>query len=133
MIIIDGYNVIHKWKSLIKFKGNMNLARSRLIEIMANYQGYIGEEVLIVFDSSLNNKPYSGIVPDNIKVEYAPSGQTADTFIERYVYAHSMPNQITVVTGDRLFRMTVTHKNVCLLTPEQFEEEVSNVCTRREQ
>lgn len=124
MIIVDGYNVIHKWKTLVKFKNNMELARSRLIEILANYQGYIGQEVIVVFDSSLEDKPNQGTVPPNIQVVFAPRGQSADTFIERFVYSHSSPSSITVVTEDRLFRMTVSHKGVYILTPEMFEEEV---------
>lgn len=131
MIIVDGYNVIYKWKTLVKFKNNMKLARERLIETMANYQGYIGEEIIIVFDSALKDKPYSGATPSNIQVVFAPQGTSADTFIERFVYSHSIPSTITVVTGDKLFRMTVSHKDVYTMIPERFEEEVNKVCSRR--
>ena len=131
MIIVDGYNVIYKWRTLVKLKDNMRLARERLIDVMANYQGYIDEEIMVVFDSSLKNKPYAGSLPSNIQVVFAPQGQSADTFIERFVYAHSIPSTITVVTGDRLFRMTVSHKDVYTMIPERFEEEVNKVCSRR--
>lgn len=132
MIIVDGYNVIYKWKSLARFKDNMELARSRLIEVLANYQGYIDEEVMVVFDSSLRDKPYPGAIPNNLQVVFATEGQTADTFIERFVYSHNNPSQITVVTADSLFRMTVSHKDVYIIAPEQFEREVEKVCSRRE-
>ena len=131
MIIVDGYNVIHKWRSLVRFKNNMELARARLIEALANYQGYIDEEIIVVFDSSLRDKPYPGAIPPNIQVVFAPQGQSADTFIERFVYSHHIPSQITVVTGDRLFRMTVSQKDVCIIIPEKFEKEVDKVCSRR--
>lgn len=131
MIIVDGYNVIHKWKSLAKFKKDMELARSRLIEVLANYQGYIGEEIIVVFDSSLKDKPHPGAIPPNIRVVFAPQGQSADTFIERFVYSHNDPARITVVTGDSLFRMTVSHRDVNIMIPEKFEGEVNETCSRR--
>lgn len=132
MIIIDGYNVIYKWKGLAKFRNNMELARSKLIDTLANYQGYIEEKIIVVFDSSLKDKPYSGHFPVNIQVVFAPSGQSADTFIERFVYSFDKPSELTIVTGDRLFCMTVSHKDVYILAPEKFEREVTKICSGRE-
>lgn len=131
MIIVDGYNVIYKWKSISKFVYNIDLARSRLVNILANYQGYIEEEVVIVFDSSIRKSAEnSPDTPQNIKVIYAPNSQGADIFIEKMVSSHSKPESITVVTGDVLERTAVTGSGANSISPEKFEEEVVKICKK---
>jgi len=131
MFIIDGYNVIYKWKSLSGLKDNMELARSRLIDALVNYQGYTGEDIMVVFDSSVNDNSTSETILPGINVVFTQKGQTADTFIERFVYAHPDPSKITVVTADRLFCMTVLQKNSSIIAPDRFEEEVNRVCMKK--
>lgn len=128
MIIVDGYNVIYKWKTLGKFVYNIELARSRLINMLSNYQGYIGDEVVIVFDSSIRDVPEFENIPQNIQVIYAPSNQGADIFIEQMVSSHKTPEDITVITGDMLERTSVTKSGAKTKAPERFEEEVKKVC-----
>lgn len=122
---MDGYNVIFKWKLLSKFIYNMDLARSKLINILANYQGYIGEDLAVVFDSA--SKTNIGGLEDvapNIRVVYAPSEQGADLFIEKMVSTSKKPEDITVVTGDLLERTAVGSFGAYTITPERFEKEV---------
>lgn len=128
MIIVDGYNVIYKWKYIRKFVYNMELARSKLINILSNYQGYTGEEVRIVFDSSIRESAQVEEIPQNVKVIYAPSDKGADIFIEQMVNLNENPNEITVVTGDTLERTSVINSGGNTITPERFEEEVRKVC-----
>jgi predicted RNA-binding protein with PIN domain len=128
MIIVDGYNVIYKWKSLSRFVYNIELARTRLVNILSNYQGYTGEEIVIVFDSSIRESAQYEDIPQNIKVIYAPSNQGADIFIEQMVNSSTNPSDITVVTGDVLERTSVIKSGAKTKTPERFEEEVKKVC-----
>lgn len=130
MIIVDGYNVIYKWRSLSRFLYNIELARVRLINVLSNYQGYIGEEVVVVFDSSIRGIAQYEDVPQNIKVIYAPSNQGADVFIEQMVNSNAVPEDVTVVTGDVLERTAVTASGAKTKAPERFEEEVINVCRK---
>lgn len=40
-LLVDGYNIIHSWPELKELaKDNLDAARTRLIDIMCNYQGY---------------------------------------------------------------------------------------------
>lgn len=128
MIIVDGYNVIYKWKSLSVFLYNIELARARLINVLSNYQGYIGEEIVIVFDSSIRESAQYEDMPQNIKVIYAPSNQGADIFIEKMVNSNAAPEDITVVTGDLLERRAVSGSGAKTESPERFEKEVIKVC-----
>lgn len=131
MIIIDGYNAIYKWESLNEFLYNIDLARERFINILANYQGYTGEEIVIVFDSSRSpDVSQSEKIGENLKIVYAAANQGADFFIERMTAVSKNPGQITVVTGDSLERMSVVRSGACVIRPEQFETEVMKIIKR---
>ena len=50
--MVDGYNVIFAWEELKSLaKTSMDAARTALIEILSNYQGYRRCKVIIVFDA----------------------------------------------------------------------------------
>lgn len=129
MILVDGYNVIFKWESLNKFRSNMGLARSKLINVLVNYQGYIEEDVIVVFDSSLENKvSCDQMFNSNFKVIYAPMNKSADLVIEQMVYSNINKDKITVVTGDTMERMTVVQMGAMVISPERFEKVVREEC-----
>lgn len=128
MIIVDGYNVIYKWKSLAKYVYNIELARARLIDILTNYKGYTGERVVVVFDSSIRDTAESDSMPHDIEVIYAPSNQGADIFIENIVSSYTGTEDVIVVTGDVLERTAVTKSGAITRAPERFEEEVKRIC-----
>ncbi|GAA3317811.1 NYN domain-containing protein [Ectobacillus funiculus] len=50
ILIVDGYNIIGAWKELRKLKDtDLQSARDVLIDKMADYQGFTGIKVIIVF------------------------------------------------------------------------------------
>lgn len=128
MILIDGYNVIYKWQSLAGYLNDMELARGRFMEMISNYQGYVEKEIRIVFDSSAKERRNDQLAPANIGVVFTSGGITADTYIERLVYADSNPARIMVITSDRLEQMMVAEKGAVVMSPEMFEKEVRGVC-----
>jgi predicted RNA-binding protein with PIN domain len=132
MILIDGYNVIYKWMCLAKYLCNIDLARDRFIDLIANYQGYTGEEIIIVFDSSrLSDAVQSEVVGKGLQIFYAPASQGADLFIEKRVAESKNAQDITVVTGDSMERMSVIRSGGSSIRPEQFEKEVMKVVKRQ--
>ena len=51
-LLVDGYNVIFAWDDLKALAAvNIDSARDKLIDIMSNYQGYVGCELILVFDA----------------------------------------------------------------------------------
>ena len=51
-LLVDGYNIIFGWEELNKLaKENLDLARTRLINIMCNYQGFRRCNLILVFDA----------------------------------------------------------------------------------
>lgn len=136
MIIVDGYNVIYKWKSFKKYVYNIDLVRQRLINILSNYQAYTGEDIKIVFDSSVEVQvdtvkqmaSNGDAVPANIEVIYAPSVKGADIVVEGIVYSYPNRQDIQVITGDGLERLAVKRLGASVMSPEKFEEEVLKIC-----
>ena len=49
---MDGYNVIFAWKELSELaKVNLDGARLKLLDILCNYQGITGVNLIAVFDA----------------------------------------------------------------------------------
>jgi len=85
-LIVDGYNIIGAWPELLKLKEiSLEDARDRLIDILADYQGYSGIKVYLVFDA--HQIPGLGGKYEHSKLEiyYTKEKETADELIERLV------------------------------------------------
>ena len=51
-LLVDGYNIIFSWKELNDLsKENLEAARTKLMDILCNYQGFKGCELILVFDA----------------------------------------------------------------------------------
>ena len=51
-LLVDGYNIIFAWQELKELADiNIDSARDKLIEKLANYQGYKGCKLILVFDA----------------------------------------------------------------------------------
>lgn len=52
ILLVDGYNVIGAWPELSFLKDrDLEAARDKLVEWMAEYQSYTGYRVVVVFDA----------------------------------------------------------------------------------
>ena len=71
-LLVDGYNVIFAWDDLKALAAvNIDSARDKLIDIMSNYQGYVGCELILVFDAyKVKQNPGSITKHGNIHVVY---------------------------------------------------------------
>lgn len=86
ILLVDGYNIIGAWEELRQMKEDrLADARDRLIERMAEYKGYTGWRVIIVFDAHL----IAGIEKKNrrhdVEVVFTREKETADERIEKLV------------------------------------------------
>ena len=67
-----------------------------------------GFEPIIVFDAYKNkDKLASKEEALGVSLIFTASNETADSYIERYVFEHIKSENITVVTSDRLEQMTI--------------------------
>lgn len=52
VLIVDGYNMICDWPVLKELKEkSLEEARAKLVELMAEYQAYMGYRIIVVFDA----------------------------------------------------------------------------------
>lgn len=102
ILLVDGYNIIGAWPELNELKQkDLAAARDRLVEQMAEYQGYTGYRVIVVFDAYY----VQGIARkyQNYKVEvlFTRENETADERIERLaIELSNIKTQIHVATSD---------------------------------
>lgn len=117
-LIVDGYNIIGAWPELAKLRDiELEQARDRLIDALADYQAYSGMKVYLVFDA--HQVPGLGGKYEQSKLEilYTKEKETADELIERltlglvgrrrhvYVATSDMAEQ-SVIFGQGAFRLT---------------------------
>ncbi|GAF66184.1 NYN domain-containing protein [Alkalihalobacillus trypoxylicola] len=102
ILLVDGYNMIGAWPELRKLRDkDLELARNRLVEVMAEYQAYTGYEVKVIFDAHMREgvgKKYNNY---RIDVIYTGKNETADEKIERLVFElKQLDTTIHVATSD---------------------------------
>ncbi|WP_026688643.1 NYN domain-containing protein [Alteribacter aurantiacus] len=101
-LLVDGYNIIGDWPELRDMqKHDLEDARDILIEKMAEYQGYTGTKVIIVFDAHM--VPGLGKKYTNYRLEivYTKEKETADERIEKLVRSlKRVDTEISVATSD---------------------------------
>lgn len=127
--LVDGYNVIFAWEELNEIaKVNLDGARGRLMDIMCNYQGYIDQELILVFDA-YRIKGHREEVVDyhNIHVVYTREAETADAYIERTTHDMAKEHQVTVATSDRLEQMIVVGDGARRISARELETEVERI------
>jgi predicted RNA-binding protein with PIN domain len=125
-LIVDGYNIIHAWRTVFDMENDsLENNRVKLIEMLSNYQGHTEYEIVIVFDAY---KVVDGIGSllkyDNIRIVYTKENQTADNFIERFVMDMRGMGNIIVATGDQLEQKTVLIKGGLRLTARELKYDI---------
>lgn len=102
ILIVDGYNIIGAWSELSELKNkDLASARDRLIEVMADYQGYTGYKVIVVFDAYEVKGIEKKYRKYNIDVIFTKAEETADERIEKLAAElNNINTQIHVATSD---------------------------------
>lgn len=102
ILIVDGYNMIGAWPELILLKDDrLEEARDRLIEMLADYHGFSGQRVILVFDAYRVPGLGASYKQHRLKIIYTKEKETADECIERLVRELSgRRRRIIVATSD---------------------------------
>lgn len=128
-LLVDGYNIIHAWPSLREIAAeNLDGARGRLMDILTNYCGHTGVELILVFDAYRIRGHQEEVVEyQNIHVVYTKEAETADAFIERTTHEIVGRNRVTVATSDRLEQMIVLGHGAYRMSAKELEREVERI------
>lgn len=108
-LLVDGYNIIFAWDELKDLAAdNFDSARTRLLDIMCNYQGYKKMTVIVVFDAyRVKGKSREVMEYNNIHVVYTKEAETADQYIEKTVHKLGGNHNVTVATSDALEQIII--------------------------
>ena len=138
--IIDGYNVIF-YSAQIRGLSDFDLEgeRESLIHAVADYSGYTGCELTVVFDAYNREDGEERVEKRaDIQIVFTPHDTTADAYIERLVYDMTGSMQrsqrterdlITVVTSDNTLQQVILACGATRMSSREFIAEIKRVKT----
>ena len=129
-LLVDGYNIIFAWDDLKDLaKVSLDAARGKLLDILANYQGYRKMTLIVVFDAY---KVQGGVGETfryhNIHVVYTRESETADSYIEKTVHAIAKESDVTVATSDAAEQMIIWGSGARRLSARELREDIRETC-----
>ena len=128
ILIVDGYNMIFSWANLKDLaKTDMHAARENLIDLIVSYQGYKGQEVILVFDGykTMDNLGSMKIV-GNTKIIYTKYGITADSYIEKLVHELKGKYHIEVASSDNLIQNAIFANSAKRISASELESKIKS-------
>lgn len=153
LVIVDGYNIIHKWSRLKKhmIRGDPARARQLLVDDLENLRSLKGWRIEVVFDGtgrstvgplgdSLANKPTrldqearASVSKYGVRVVFTGVGVEADSYIEsRCSAAKDVTQGVTtssfiVATDDSMIRMAGQNAGALCMSADRFVHELKAV------
>ena len=108
-LLVDGYNIIFAWEKLRELsRANIESARHQLMDILSDYQGFMGCTVILVFDAYRVEGGQGSVSKyHNIYVVFTKEAETEDQYIEKTVHRIGRKYQVTVATSDALEQVII--------------------------
>ncbi len=128
-LLVDGYNIIFSWDELNRLaKENLDLARTRLINILCNYQGFRRCNLILVFDAYRVKGNHREIETEmGITVVYTKEAETADMFIEKTAHELGRKHRVRVATSDNVEQIIILGNGAVRVSATEFLAEVTEV------
>lgn len=129
LLIVDGYNIIFALPELKELsKINIDSAKDALKDMLANYQGYKGCRVMVVFDG-YRKKGNPGSIEKyfDLEVIHTKQDETADAYIERTVHDLVSKYKITVATNDSLEQLTILSQGALRMSANMLVQDMEGV------
>ena len=127
IMIVDGYNVIGNWPELAKLKAedHFDVARDRLLDILAEYRSHENAKMIVVFDAMYVPGIGKSYAKWDLQVVFTKEDETADSYIERLAQDMNSPLvQLVVVTSDQAEQWTVFSRGALRISSRDFLKEV---------
>ena len=129
LLIVDGYNIIFALPELKELsKVNIDSAKDALKDMLANYQGFKGCRLMLVFDG-YRKKGNPGSIEKyfDLEVVHTKQDETADAYIERTVHELISKYRITVATNDSLEQLTILSQGALRMSAGMLVQEMERV------
>ncbi len=129
ILLVDGYNVIFAWEEWKeRVQDDFDTARAQLSELLCDYAGMTGKDVILVFDAyKVKGNPGSAEKYRNIYVVYTREAQTADAYIEKTTLLARGRARVRVVTSDRPEQLIALGNESLRTSAREFRREVIQV------
>ncbi|PGZ98865.1 hypothetical protein COE51_10335 [Bacillus pseudomycoides] len=126
ILIVDGYNIIGAWADLKKLRDvDLQASRDLLIDKMADYQGYTGTKVMIVFDAYSVYGIEKKMKQARVEVIFTRKNQTADEKIEQLaIELRNINTCIYVATSDYTEQWAIFGQGALRKSARELEIEV---------
>ena len=126
LVVIDGYNVIFAWDELKAIaEDSLDAARTRLGEILVNYRGFTGSDVVLVFDGyAVKGNPGEKDELPGVRVVYTKENESADIYIEKLLHDIGRNYAVRVVTSDNLIRLSALGSGILRTSAREFGNEM---------
>ena len=126
---MDGYNIIHDWELLTTLAQiSLEFARDKLVNMVANYQGFKDIDIIIVFDAHKIRHGHEKVLNyGNVTIVYTQESETADAYIERTIQDlanKAKPYRVAVATSDSLEQVIIMAKGAIRLSATDFLTEI---------
>jgi len=131
VLIVDGYNILKSWNFDQKCF-NLEAARFQLSEVLADYSGYMGLDIILVFDAYMVDTFGTQQTNHQLQIIYTKRYETADTRIEAMMkrkvrkYRH-----VYVATADYALQLFVLGENGLRVTPDELKGMVETATKRK--
>ena len=126
-LLVDGYNMIFAWEELTRLaRENLNDARTALMDLLSNYQGYRKQRIILVFDAYKVPQGTGSVIQyHNIHVVYTKEAQTADSYIEKASYRLSREGaKVRVATSDAAEQFIILGHGALRMSAQELRSEV---------
>lgn len=125
-VLVDGYNIIFAWDELKEIgRDNLDAARHVLMNLLCNYQGYRGCNLILVFDAYKVPQNLGTVEKyHNIFIVYTQEAETADSYIERVTYELRGRKKVRVATSDNLEQLIILGHGAVRVSAKSFHDEV---------
>lgn len=132
ILLVDGYNIIGAWKELRPLRdNNLEDARARLIELMAEYKASTGWRVIVVFDAYMSPGIEQLYVHSGVDVIYTRKNETADERIEKLTLElKGRLVQIHVATSDMTEQNVIFGQGALRKSARELEIEMKAIQSR---
>lgn len=128
-LLVDGYNIIFAWQELKELADiNIDSARDKLIEKLANYQGYKGCKLILVYDAyKVKGGKENVIKQGDMWIVYTKEAETADRYIAKASLELTGKGMVRVATSDALIQMIIFGSGAVRTSARELEAEVKYV------
>lgn len=129
VLIVDGFNVIFAWPDLAALaESDLEQARQRLMELLANYSAFTRTETILVFDAyRVRGGKGERFDYHGIHVIYTKENETGDAYIERLCHDIGKNEQVRIVTSDNLVQVSALRSGVMRVSAREFGQELDRI------